>query len=246
MRRLRLLRRRLPGLQHDPDRRPRAVQRARLLGDELRRPPAHRELRVGPQQDRHRHQQPEQRRRALAAAGLVPGQHERRHSHVLPGQLHPRQQQPQRPRAPARPPSGRSARASSIAGGRGDTVRDNRFVNNGAWGVLTVPYPDTETPPPIAHCEGGLAEPPRVRLLLRRLRQRGDRQHFTRNGSFGNLTNGDIGDISGTNTPGNCWHDNSDAAGRSQSPGDLQVTHATCGVQKRRRDLIAATCCRRR
>ena len=32
----------------------------------------------------------------------------------------------------------------SISGGRYDTVMDNTFENNGAWGVLLVPFPDTE------------------------------------------------------------------------------------------------------
>ena len=36
----------------------------------------------------------------------------------------------------------------TITGGRFDTIMDNRFVHNGAWGVLFVPYPDDETPPP--------------------------------------------------------------------------------------------------
>jgi hypothetical protein len=48
----------------------------------------------------------------------------------------------------------------SVAGGRNDTIMNNRFVHNGAWGVLFVPYPDTETPPPVAHCEGASALPP--------------------------------------------------------------------------------------
>ena len=42
-----------------------------------------------------------------------------------------------------------------IAGGRNDTVVDNRFVDNASWAVSVVPYPDTGTPPPVAHCVGG-------------------------------------------------------------------------------------------
>ena len=34
----------------------------------------------------------------------------------------------------------------TIAGGRNDTVMDNTFSNNGAWGVLFLPYPDSGTP----------------------------------------------------------------------------------------------------
>ena len=31
--------------------------------------------------------------------------------------------------------------------GRNDTVMDNKFINNGAWGVVFQPYPDTGTAP---------------------------------------------------------------------------------------------------
>ncbi len=43
-----------------------------------------------------------------------------------------------------------------IAGGRNDTVSGNKIYNNGAWGVLLAPYPATEEPPPVAHCQGGV------------------------------------------------------------------------------------------
>lgn len=38
----------------------------------------------------------------------------------------------------------------SVSGGRFDTVLDNRFANNGAWGVVLVAYPDSGPP-----CTGG-------------------------------------------------------------------------------------------
>ena len=38
----------------------------------------------------------------------------------------------------------------SVSGGRNDTIMDNRFVNNGAWGVIFVPLPDSGPP-----CTGG-------------------------------------------------------------------------------------------
>ena len=34
----------------------------------------------------------------------------------------------------------------TLSGGRNDTVMDNTFSNNGAWGILFVPYPDSGTP----------------------------------------------------------------------------------------------------
>ena len=33
----------------------------------------------------------------------------------------------------------------TVSGGRNDTVMDNTFTNNGAWGILFVPYPDRHT-----------------------------------------------------------------------------------------------------
>ena len=59
----------------------------------------------------------------------------------------------------------------TLSGGRNDTVMDNTFSNNGAWGILFVPYPDSGTP----------VAPPEVRRLRRvpdhgprlRLRARG-------------------------------------------------------------------------
>ena len=34
----------------------------------------------------------------------------------------------------------------TLSGGRNDTVMDNTFSNNGVWGILFVPYPDSGTP----------------------------------------------------------------------------------------------------
>ena len=34
----------------------------------------------------------------------------------------------------------------TLSGARNDTVMDNTFSNNGAWGFLMVPFPDSGTP----------------------------------------------------------------------------------------------------
>ena len=39
----------------------------------------------------------------------------------------------------------------SLSGGRNDTVIDNVFENNGAWGQITIPYLDSGKP-----CKGGI------------------------------------------------------------------------------------------
>ncbi len=121
-----------------------------------------------------------------------------------------------------------------ISGGRNDTVIDNRFENNGSWAVLVVPFPDTGTPPPIAHCQGG--DPNGIPSLGIKGCYYGSwgneiaRNTFKGNGAFANATNGDIAELSDPHTPGNCWHDNTDAAGLTATPDKLQETNATCGV----------------
>src|SRR5579871_440538 len=116
-----------------------------------------------------------------------------------------------------------------LAGGRDDTVFANRIANQGAWGVLVVPYPDPGPPPPVAHCQGGL--PSGMACYYDSWGHDVARNHFAHVGFFGNPTNGDLGDLSGQHDPGNCWHANRDRAGApSSAPADLQKTHARCGV----------------
>lgn len=113
----------------------------------------------------------------------------------------------------------------TISGGRFDTVMHNRFVHNGAWGVLFVPYPDSDTPAPLAHCQGGQQSPGLClydnwgNALLN--------NRFSRNGFFGNATNGDFGQITFTSGhPNNCFRGN--IAPDGSSPADLQQTHPVC------------------
>jgi hypothetical protein len=42
----------------------------------------------------------------------------------------------------------------TLSGGRNDTVVDNTFANNGAWGFLVVPYPDSGMPSLGQSCPG--------------------------------------------------------------------------------------------
>jgi hypothetical protein len=84
----------------------------------------------------------------------------------------------------------------SISGGRFDTVMENRIEHNGAWGVLLVPFPDTDTPPPIAHCEGGTQTGSLgYGCLYDDWGNQIFENEFAANGFFGNPTNGDIGQI---------------------------------------------------
>jgi hypothetical protein len=116
-----------------------------------------------------------------------------------------------------------------IAGGRNDTVVNNRFVNNGSWAVLLAPFLDLGTPPPIANCEGGIPNFLGGCYYGVWGNEIASNQ-FASNGAFGNPTNGDLADLSDLHDPGNCWHDNTDPGGLTSAPADLQVTHGTCGV----------------
>jgi hypothetical protein len=123
-----------------------------------------------------------------------------------------------------------------IAGGRNDQVRNNRVTNNGAWGILVVPFPDTDTPPPIAHCEGGTASPGLCFFDAWGNEIAGNQ--LDHNGSFANATNGDLADLSARHDPGNCWHTNRTPNGRvTTAPERLQQTNAGCGVPSAGADL---------
>jgi hypothetical protein len=119
----------------------------------------------------------------------------------------------------------------SISGGRNDTVMNNRFVNNGAWGAIFVPYPDTETPPPDATaCSGGTSGPSNFcnyddwgNSLIGNT--------FTNNGSFGNPSNGDFAELTATAAPSNCFSSNTDTSGTvtSSPPGLEQLKPCSAG-----------------
>jgi len=120
----------------------------------------------------------------------------------------------------------------SVSGGRDDTIMDNTFTNNGAWGTIFVPYPDTETPPSdvTEPCNGGVSGPNDVcsyddwgNALIDNT--------YTNDGFFGNPTNGDFAES--TTTPGhasNCYDGNVDTGGTvTSSPSTLQQTNGSCG-----------------
>jgi hypothetical protein len=126
-----------------------------------------------------------------------------------------------------------------IAGGRNDTVIHNVITDNGAWGVLTIPFPDIENPPAVASCGGGIGIPLDGLLGAQTLCYYDDFGNeiadnaVSGNGSFGNLTNGDLAEASNPEDPGNCWFGNQRPAGQglvSTAPPLLQLTHGLCGI----------------
>jgi hypothetical protein len=112
-----------------------------------------------------------------------------------------------------------------VSGARDDTVMNNTFENNGAWGLIVVPYPDSNTQP----CTGGTqAEGECV------FDEYGDavlNNKFVHNGFFGNATNGDIGFANFEPGPTNCFHGNTDPAGLTSSPSGVESTYPDCNGQ---------------
>ncbi len=98
-----------------------------------------------------------------------------------------------------------------LAGGKFDTVAHNVIEDQGAWGVVVHDYPDTEIPPKIAHCQGGIPNFPEPGICT--FVARGNRVHgntFIHDGFFGNTTNGDMGTVSlkAHVKPRNCFFGN--------------------------------------
>ena len=119
----------------------------------------------------------------------------------------------------------------SISGGRNDTVMNNRFVNNGAWGVVFIPYPDSETPRPPEHCQGGdLNTPPTC--IFDDFNNALIGNQFQHNGFYGNPSNGDFGEITLFSRPSNCFSGNTEVGGGNvtSSPSGLQQSKPTCGA----------------
>ncbi len=132
-----------------------------------------------------------------------------------------------------------------LYGGRDNTMQDNTFANNGAWGVAMVTYPDTETPPDdviAAHadCRGGVrVGPPFNACLYDDWGNRTLHNTFRHNGWFkqraaptgDNSSNADIGEITSFNGPTNCFHNNIEQGGTGKvttSPAGLEQSKPIC------------------
>jgi hypothetical protein len=130
----------------------------------------------------------------------------------------------------------------SFDGGRDDTIMSNRIENNGAWGLILTPFPDTEAPPPKDSCRGGVnAGPPSNACLYDDWGNAVIGNVFAHNGGFGNATNGDIAEITETSAPTNCYHGNRDISGKlTTSPSGLQQSKPRCDGHKTAPDLNPA------
>jgi hypothetical protein len=118
----------------------------------------------------------------------------------------------------------------TIAGGRNDTVMDNTFANNGAWGTLFVPYPDSGTPSLHQKCDdfGGF-EIKGIGCVFEAEGNALKGNVYVHDGYFGNPTNADFGQIvAHTGLPSNCYADNTAPLG--SAPANLEQLQPTCGV----------------
>ncbi len=119
----------------------------------------------------------------------------------------------------------------TVSGATNDTVMDNTFANNDAWGTLIVPYPDVPGATGVCTGSGGHLDvlpgfciyDPQSDALLNNT--------YSGNGGYGNPTNGDFGQITLSGGEGqNCYGGNTAPAGFT--PSDLEQTQppGTCGV----------------
>jgi hypothetical protein len=113
----------------------------------------------------------------------------------------------------------------SLSGGRNDTIMNNRFENNGAWGLIVVPYPDSGPP-----CTGGTQTP--AACIFDESGIHVLNNSFQNNGGFGNPTNGDIGAVNLEPGPPDCYSGNTDGSGpATTSPANLQQQYPSCTGQ---------------
>ncbi len=117
----------------------------------------------------------------------------------------------------------------TVSGGRNNTVTDNLFMNNNAWGLLVVPYPDDGNPSMGQSC--AQLNGTQVQGLGCVLESSGNHvlnNFFVGNGGFGNPTNGDLGQIVLVGgQPANCYAGNLTPHGTT--PTDLEQTQPRCG-----------------
>jgi hypothetical protein len=116
----------------------------------------------------------------------------------------------------------------SVSGARNDTIMDNTFVGNEAWGIIVVPFPDSG-PPCIGGTPGMLGPGSCV------YNEWGDAvldNTFSGNGGYGHPSNGDIGYVNlQAGNPTSCWKGNHETGGQPIRPAGaalLQTMHPAC------------------
>jgi hypothetical protein len=116
----------------------------------------------------------------------------------------------------------------TVSGGRNDTIMNNRFANDKAWGVAFVAYPDNGKP-----CFGGTYNSPLLGTGSCLFDEYGDHllnNKFSNIGGYGNPTNGDFDQLNLENGhPTDCYSGNTDSSGHlSADAVKLEQTYPTC------------------
>lgn len=135
----------------------------------------------------------------------------------------------------------------TISGGRNDVVEGNRFLDNGAWGMLFVPYPDGNLSSDGRTCKatGGLNVSSYgidgVKCVYDPEGDASIGNEFSGNGSLGNPGNADVGNlVGGGKEPENCFTGNTEwdptfttqtgpATDADALDGHPQLSPASCG-----------------
>ncbi len=116
----------------------------------------------------------------------------------------------------------------SVSGGRNDTIMDNTFANDRAWGVIFVSYIDNGAP-----CTGGTLNSPILGAGGCLFDEFGDAllsNTFKNDGGYGNPTNGDFEQLNLEGThPTDCFAGNTDASGSLTAvSAALETADPTC------------------
>ena len=119
-----------------------------------------------------------------------------------------------------------------LAGTQYITLYGNTIDNNGSWGVLVADLPDQEAAPPgFPQCTGGVWDPNTQTCYYQAFGNYVWRNAFANDGFYGNPSNGDIGLATTAHNPGNCFHENSDPAGLTSDPPNIQdPPYYPCGT----------------
>ena len=146
----------------------------------------------------------------------------------------------------------------TISGGRNDTVMNNKFLDNGAWGVLFLPYPDANTASAGKTCTGAkgvVATALGISGVSCLFDPQGDllsNNKFSGNGTFGNPSNADFGNllIAG-HEPVDCFSGNTEwdstftnplgpATNANVADSHPGQTPSTCGTRTAKTGLLGS------
>jgi len=116
----------------------------------------------------------------------------------------------------------------TISGGRFDTIMNNTFSNDKAWGVVFAPYPDSGPP-----CTGGTPNYPLLGPGSCLYDEYGDallNNKFSNDGGYGNPTNGDFEELNfESGEPNDCFSGNTDTSGHLNVTSEaLELQYPSC------------------